>query len=76
MHRLPAPTLLVLSLATAIAGILAMVLIVRMLTNVPMKQITVIVMALAQTLMVPSHVLVILDTVEMEFPVSTMMNAF
>ena len=59
MLRLAAPTLLVLSLAIAIAGILAMVLIVRMLMNVPIKQITVIVMPLAQTLMVPSHVLVI-----------------
>ena len=75
MHRLPAPTLLVLSLAIATADILAMVLIVRMLMNVPMKQITVIVMQLAQTLMVPLHVLVILDTVEMEFPVSMMINA-
>ena len=42
--------------------------------GVTMKQITVIVMPLAQTLMVPSHVLVILDTVEIEFPVSMMMN--
>ena len=75
MHGLPAPTLLVLSLAIATADILAMVLIVRMLTNVPMKQITVIIMPLAQTLMVPLHALVILDTVEMEFPMSMMMNA-